>query len=73
MELRLISCDEEDQRIAVILLNGITGLVERKIYTPSELTREDELEDSNAEEDVEDGWDAEFLDETDPLTPASRP
>jgi len=73
VELRLISCDEEDQRIAVILLNGITGLVERKIYTPSELTREDELEDSNAEEDVEDGWDAEFLDETDPLTPASRP
>jgi hypothetical protein len=34
VEVRLVSCDPEDKRTVVILLNGITGLVERKIYTP---------------------------------------
>lgn len=53
VEVRLVSCDPEDKRTVVILLNGITGLVERKIYTPSVLTNEEELEEMPSEEEAE--------------------
>lgn len=53
VEVRLVSCDLEDKRTVVILLNGITGLVERKIYTPSELTNEEALEEMPPEEKEE--------------------
>ena len=51
--MRLVSCDPEDKRTVVILLNGITGLVERKIYTPTALTNEEELEETPPEEEAE--------------------
>jgi hypothetical protein len=74
VEVRLVSCDLEDKRTVVILLNGITGLVERKIYTPSELTNEEELEEMPPEEQEEaDDLGGDIFDESISPIPAPSP
>lgn len=53
VEIHLISCDSEDLRTAAILLNGITGMIDRKIYTPnSETGEQEEVEEADDSEDT---------------------
>ena len=69
IEIEMISCDEEDTRKVIILLNGVTGLIEKKIYETSE--GEDEQaseEEDNEEELLEDVPD----EETETLTPQTN-
>ena len=74
VEVRLVSCDSEDRRTVVILLNGITGLVERKIYTPSALTDEEDLEETPPEEEEEaDDLGEDLFDESLSPIPAPSP
>lgn len=69
IEIEMISCDEEDTRKVIISLNGVTGLIEKKIYKTSE--GEDEQaseEEDNEEELLEDVSD----EETETLTPQTN-
>lgn len=69
IEIEMISCDEDDTRKVIILLNGVTGLIEKKIYKISE--GEDEQaseEEDNEEELLEDVSD----EETETLTPQTN-
>ena len=69
IEIEMISCDEDDTRKVIILLNGVTGLIEKKIYETSE--GEDEQaseEEDNEEELLEDVPD----EETETLTPQTN-
>lgn len=72
VEIRLVSCDSEDKRTVVILLNGITGQVERKIYTPSTLT-EEELEETPPEEGEADNLVEDLFNEGITPIPVSGP
>jgi len=68
IEIEMISCDEEDTRKVIISLNGITGLIEKKIYK----TSEDE-NDEDSEEEEEELLEEETEEETDTLeTPQTQ-
>ena len=68
IEIEMISCDEEDTRKVIISLNGVTGLIEKKIYK----TSEDE-NDEDSEEEEEELLEEENEEETDTLeTPQTQ-
>jgi len=68
IEIEMISCDEEDTRKVIISLNGVTGLIEKKIYK----TSEDE-NDADSEEEEEELLEEETEGETDTLeTPQTQ-
>ena len=68
IEIEMISCDEEDTRKVIISLNGVTGLIEKKIYK----TSEDE-NDEDSEEEEEELLEEETEEETDTLeTPQTQ-
>ena len=62
IEIEMISCDEEDTRKVIISLNGVTGLIEKKVYK----TSEDE-NDEDSEEEEEELLEEETEEETDTL------
>ncbi|MBO4715226.1 MAG: hypothetical protein J5672_03895 [Verrucomicrobia bacterium] len=60
IEIEMISCDEEDTRKVIISLNGVTGLIEKKIYKTSEDKNDEDSEEEGEElleEETEEGTD----------------
>ena len=60
IEIEMISCDEEDTRKVIISLNGVTGLIEKKIYKTSEDENDEDSEEEGEElleEETEEGTD----------------
>ena len=60
IEIEMISCDEEDTRKVIISLNGVTGLIEKKVYKTSEDENDEDSEEEGEElleEETEEGMD----------------